>query len=192
MFANRSQVHSSAAALGAALLATCGTLALAQNLKTTIAGEKFVKNARFKAVKTMDVGLIGHWDYPDGERLERFARAEARRLLPGVVYRADMPEGEEGKRLYREGSHLRIIINVQLAWSPDPNRSCSGASIETMFDVGKEGVKDELYGAGGLQDVTRTQAQCVIGVSRQQLTETCETGITKTLEVLADGFFESR
>jgi hypothetical protein len=174
------------------MLATFGTFAQAQNMRTVIVDKAFLKNARFKAVRTMDVGLIGHWDYPDGERLERFARAEARRLLPGVVYRADWPEGEESKRFFREGSHLRILIDVQLAWSPDAGRNCSGANIRTTFDVAKEGAEDNMYGAGGLQDVTRTQAQCVIGVSRQQLTESCETGITKTLELLADGFFESR
>ena len=140
----------------------------------------------------MHVGLLGCWDYPDRERLERFTRAEARRLLPGVVYTPDRPQGEEEKRFYREGSHLSIIVDVQLAWSPDASRNCTGANIESMFDVGKEGAEETMYGTDGLQDVVRTQAQCVIGVSRQKLTESCETGITKTLELLADGFFESR
>ena len=171
---------------------TAVSLCNAQHSQTSVTSDDDLKTARFKGVKTFHVFFIGAWDYPDRDRLERFAKAEARRLLPGVAYKASHTEAESAQA-FAEGSHLDIYVNIQLAWSPDATRDCTAANVRTIFAVGKRGAVDKFFPpAGQLRDVGRTEANTVIGVRRRQLTESTEGGITRNFEVLANGFFESR
>ncbi len=180
-------------ALAMALLLSGGGAGFGQHILTVTHSDEALRNVRFKAVKSMSVGIIIFPEYPDRERLERFAKAEVRRLLPGVAYKAKFLAGEELERASRNGSHLDIYVKVTVACSPDPDLTCTGGYVHSSFNVSKDGAKEDAFpGFGKTQDVTRTQAECVIGVSRQHLTTNLEKGITRTLEVLADGFFESR
>jgi hypothetical protein len=180
------------ALVGCFVFLCASDLGIAQHLRGTIHSDDAIKNARFRGVKTFSVGFLGAWDYPDRDRLEQFAKAEARRFLPGITYKA-RPTDAESAQAFAEGSHLVIYVDVQLAWSPDETRDYTAANVETIFDVRKRGAVDQYDPpAGQLNDVARTEAKCVISASRRKLTESTERGITANLEVLANGFFESR
>jgi len=174
-----------------------GGIAFPQYLNTTISSDHAVKNARFRSVEFVTVGFLGAWDYPDQKRLEKFAKAEVRRALPGIAFKglrgADNPELGKARSL---GQVLDIIIDVRLAWSPDTTRNYTGANVHVIFDVRKDGATETWPEnwpmSGELADVIRTESDCVVSASRAQLTELVEKGIANALEVLANGFFESR
>jgi|688.fasta_scaffold02186_19 hypothetical protein len=179
--------------LAAAIVAfTLSATANAQFIHTSILGEQFVKNERYKGVKTFSVSFIGAWQHPDRESLERKAKEEARRLLAGIAYKGALPEGKELDRAFVEGSHMMVIVDVKLAWDKDASRVHSGASVETVFIVSKKGETTDPRIGKGLPNLERCEAHSVVACHRDEIVTSIERAMQKNIEELSNGFFESR